>query len=305
MDAFDIEILVSAIFWVPYTLFMFYLFSEHIVRTKNLQSIILALLAVGCVFRCAWFFCYFSFVHYVVSETINRIAMLFQFSGLSVLMYMWCRAVSIAKLTDTAYNETSKSLIAISRMPVAPKDRKGRVQRYQEANQAVLDKIAAGNTYRVYYLITIALNAVTWCFVLGTLAITTNTWYNINIISISIASLALAVGTLLVGVRVSLALHEVLAPVYLASDGATAYSQEQTLRCACMGKYGARCEYTMGLCGLCSLYAFIFNYNQSDTRQGLQMQREVLKVILSVSTITSFFFVLRSFVFLYRPVVKE
>jgi hypothetical protein len=35
------------------------------------------------------------------------------------------------------------------------------------------------------------------------------------------------------------------------------------------------------------------------------MQREVLKVILSVSTITSFFFLIRSFVFLYRPVVKE
>jgi hypothetical protein len=91
----------------------------------------------------------------------------------------------------------------------------------------------------------------------------------------------------------------------MASDGATAYSQEQTLRCVCMGKYGARCEYAMGLCGLCSLYAFIFNYHQSDTRQGLQMQREVLKVILSVSTITSFFFVVRSLCFMYRPLILE
>jgi hypothetical protein len=35
------------------------------------------------------------------------------------------------------------------------------------------------------------------------------------------------------------------------------------------------------------------------------MQREVLKVILSVSTITSFFFVLRSLCFMYRPLILE
>ena len=305
MDTFDQEILISGIFWIPYTLLLWFLFYEHILRSRNTQSLILLCLALGALFRCVWFFCYFSFVNYVASEIVNRFAMLFQFSGLSVLLYMWLRAISIAKLTDTAYNESSRTMVAISKQTVDPKDRKNRLQRYQEANQAVLDKVAGGKSYQLYYRITVAVNVLAWAFVLGTLAITTKMWYNINIISISIACLGLAICTLLVGLRVSLALHEALKPVYLSSGGTPGYSQEQTPRCACMGQYGARCEHLLGCCGLCSLYAFIFDYQQSDTRQGLQMQREVLKVILSVSTITSLFFLVRSFAFLYRPVVKE
>jgi hypothetical protein len=306
MNDFDVEILVSAVVWVPFTILLYYLCREHVTRVRNLQSAILILLALGSTFRCIWFFFYFSFVHYIVSEAINRVALLFQFSGLSLLMYMWVRAISIAKLADTAYNETAKSLVALSRERVAPKDRKSRVQVYQEVNQAVLARIAGGDSYySIYLIVTVAANVVVWCFILGTLAITTNAWYDINIISISVACFILATATLLVGVQVSLALHEVLSPVYMSTEGATGYRQEQTPTCVCMGRYGARCERVLGCCGLCSLYAFIFNYNQSDTRQGLQMQREVLKVILSVSTISSLFFLLRSLCFMYRPVIQE
>jgi hypothetical protein len=221
-------------------------------------------------------------------------------------MYMWVRAISIAKLTDTAYNETSKSLVALSKEKVAPKDRKSRVMIYQEASEAVLSKMGGGESYKTYTYATVVANAVTWCFVLGSLAIETKTWYNINIISISIACLVLAMGTLVVGLQVSLALHQVLSPVYMNTEGATGYRQDQTPRCVCMGRYGAGCETLLGCCGLCSLYAFIFNYRQAEgNRQGLQMQREVLKVILSVSTITSFFFLIRSICFMYRPIIKE
>ena len=314
MDSLTAQILVSGIVWVPYSLLLLYLCYEHYQRGRNLQSQILFLLFLGSAFRCAWFWFYFSFVHYVISEVINRLAMLCQFSGLTVLMLMWIRAISIAKLTDTAFNETSRNIIALSKDTVAvgvkdkairSQERRNRVQRYQEASQAVLTKVTADNLFKRFYMLTAAVNFVVWVFVLASLANTSKRWYDINIISISMVCLAIAFVTLFVGIRVSLALHVALSPVYMSNEGAAAYNQEQNLKCVCMGRYGATCEYVMGCCGLCDLYSFIFNKNKSDTRQGLQMQREVLKVILSVSTITSFFFLIRAFCFLYRPIVEE
>eukprot|EP01032_Pedospumella_encystans_P022176 gene22176-25132_t len=269
---------------------------------------------MGSVFRCSWFWFYFAYVHYIVAEVVNRIALLFQFSGLTVLMLMWIRAISIAKLTDTAYNETSKNLIALSKATVAvgvkdkairSQERRNRVQRYHEASQAVLTKITADNLFRRFYLATAVANLAVWVFVLASLADDSELWYDINIIGLGLVCLIIAFSTLFVGVRVSLALHVALSPVYMSTDGAAAYNQEQVLKCVCMGRYGATCEYVMGCCGLCELYSFIFNTNKSDTRQGLQMQREVLKVILSVSTITSIFFLIRSFCFMYRPLLEE
>ena len=314
MDSFSVEILASAIIWIPYTLLLLYLFFEHYRRSRNLQSQILFLLFMGSAFRCSWFWFYFAYVHYIVAEVVNRIALLFQFSGLTVLMLMWIRAISIAKLTDTAYNETSKNLIALSKATVAvgvkdkairSQERRNRVQRYHEASQAVLTKIAADNLFRRFYFITAVANLAVWVFVLASLSDDSELWYDINIIGLGLVCLIIAISTLFVGVRVSLALHVALSPVYMSTDGAAAYNQEQVLKCVCMGRYGATCEYVMGCCGLCELYSFIFNTNKSDTRQGLQMQREVLKVILSVSTITSVFFLIRSFCFMYRPLIEE
>jgi hypothetical protein len=219
---------------------------------------------------------------------------------------MWSRAIAISKMTDMAYNESAEAnTIENGRDTVMVDTRTLRLQRYREATQAVMMQLTGMNTFQHYIVFTAVVNVAVWGFVLCSLADTSYLWYNINIISISMACLIAALGTLFVGLWVSVALHSALTPVYVANAGSTTYTTDQRLRCVCMGKYGARCEYAMGLCGLCSLYAFIFNYNQSDTRQGLQMQREVLKVILSVSTITSFFFVLRSLCFMYRPLILE
>lgn len=303
----ELEFFVSAIVWVPYTALLFYLFSEHYTRSRNLQSNILLLLASGSVFRCAWFFIDDK-VWWITSEIVNRIALLLQFSGLSLLMLMWTRAIAISKMTDIAFQEsggTETNSMENGRDAVLVDRLKLRLQRYQEATQAVMNKLTSMNSFQHYIIITVLVNVVVWGFVLGSLAEQTEMWYDINIIAISVACVVVAVGTLFVGLWVSTALHVTLSPVYISNSSNATYNKEQVSRCVCMGRYGATCEYVMGCCGLCSLYAFIFNYNQSDTRQGLQMQREVLKVILSVSTITSLFFLFRAFCFIYRPVIEK
>jgi hypothetical protein len=300
-----IEFAISAIVWIPYTFLEFYLFREHLSRSRNLQSNILFFLAAGSVFRCAWFWVDKN-VDYVLSEIINRIALLLQFSGISLLMLMWSRAIAISRMTDAAYNESEKANAVENGRDTVLEDQRGvRLQRYREAMQTVMTKLTGMSTFQNYIAVTVIVNIIVWGFVLGSLANTSDLWYNINIIGISMASLLAAVGTLAVGLWVSVALHSALTPVYVNQQGSTTYTSAQRLRCVCMGRYGARCERVLGCCGLCSLYAFIFNYNQSDTRQGLQMQREVLKVILSVSTISSLFFLLRSLCFMYRPVFLE
>ena len=298
-----IEFGITAVVWIPYSFLLFYLFREHLARSRNLQSNILLFLTAGTIFRCAWFWVAGN-IYYRVAEVLNRIALLLQFSGLSLLMLMWSRAIAISKMTDIAYQENHAEEAALENGRDASMF-DTRLQRYQNAAQEVMSKLTNMNTFQSYIVITVIVNFIVWAFVLGSLASNTYLWYDINIIGISIACLLVAVGTLYVGLRVSIALHVALKPVYLSSGGTPGYSQEQTPRCVCMGQYGARCEHLLGCCGLCSLYAFIFDYQQSDTRQGLQMQREVLKVILSVSTITSFFFLVRSLCFMYRPIILE
>lgn len=296
---------ISAIIWVPYAFLLFYLFREHLSRGRNLQSNILFFLAAGSVFRCVWFWIDYN-VYYVVSEVVNRFALLLQFSGISLLMVMWSRAIAISKMTDAAYNESEKANeIENGRDTVLEDIRGARLQRYRDAMQSVMARLTGMSTFQNYVVVAVAMNIIVWGFVLGSLADQSQLWYNINIIGISMASLLAALGTLAVGLWVSVALHSALRPVYVSQQGSTTYTPAQKLRCVCMGRYGAGCERILDCCGLCSLYAFIFNYQQSDTRQGLQMQREVLKVILSVSTISSLFFLLRSLCFMYRPIIRE
>ena len=304
MTPLEIQFYVSAIVWAPYSCLLFYLFSEHYARSRNLQSNILFLFACGAVFRCVWFFID-NKIYYVTTEVINRIALLLQFSGLSLLMLMWTRAIAISKMTDSAFQESGETSNIESRENGLGDSMIQKMRRYQEATQAVVAKLRSMNSFQHYLIFAVVVNLMVWGFVLGTLADTSYLWYNINIIGISIACFAVAVGTLAVGLWVSTSLHVALSPVYIANGNSNTYQKEEAPKYPCLGRHGAKFDYMLGCCGLWSLYTFIFNYNQSDNRQGLQMQREVLKVILSVSTITSFFFLVRSFCFMYRPVIEE
>eukprot|EP01032_Pedospumella_encystans_P022916 gene22916-25957_t len=220
-------------------------------------------------------------------------------------MLMWTRAIAISKMTDSAFQESGETGNIESREDGLGDSMIQKLRRYQEATQAVVAKLRSMNSFQHYLIFAVVVNVMVWGFVLGTLADTTYLWYNINIIGISIACFAVAVGTLAVGLWVSTSLHVALSPVYIANGNSNTYQKEEAPKYPCLGRHGAKFDYMLGCCGLWSLYAFIFNYNQSDNRQGLQMQREVLKVILSVSTITSFFFLVRSFCFMYRPVIEE
>ena len=90
----------SFLFWIPYTIFMFYLFYEHNIRKQYPQDFIILLFAVGCLCRCLWFGLYSDFGHYNAMQVLNRVAILFQFSAISLLLLMWSRALKVSEDVD-------------------------------------------------------------------------------------------------------------------------------------------------------------------------------------------------------------
>lgn len=91
---------VSCLFWIPYTLFMFYLFHEHNVRKQYPQNFILLLFSLGCLCRCIWFGLYSDFGYYNAMQVLNRVSILFQFSAVSLLLLMWSRALKVSESVD-------------------------------------------------------------------------------------------------------------------------------------------------------------------------------------------------------------
>eukprot|EP01031_Cornospumella_fuschlensis_P036819 gene36819-44663_t len=101
--------LYSGVVWVPYCFLLLYLFFEHRNRHKFPQDLILFLLFTSAVIRCIWYFCYAPFGTYITFIVLNRLAILFQFAAVSVLMTMWARALTITSMADKikTTNETA------------------------------------------------------------------------------------------------------------------------------------------------------------------------------------------------------
>lgn len=100
---------ISGIIWIPYTMFLFYLFWEHHKREKFPQNLIMLLLAIGAIFRTVWFLGYRMYQSALGFLIINRIAILLQFTALSVLILMWMRAL---KITRIAYSKQPSSMLS-------------------------------------------------------------------------------------------------------------------------------------------------------------------------------------------------
>jgi len=356
------EFVESGYIWIPYVLLLIYLYSEHIARGRNLQSNIILLITIGAVLRCIWFILAPQYAAQIGMVFINRLAILMQFSSISILILMWSRAIKISQWTDREYhrmlskdnnsnihskviqsndddavinnhhldeqfskNDNSIFSMAatmnMSTTSVISRTIAEVLAAFKAAHQRATSKLTSEKVFKGYLSVTVIVNIAVWILLLFTFFIgSSQYWYNFNIVAISLASLVAALVTFIEGLRISISLQKTLSPVYVNNDGSSAHIDQErglcndSLCCCCIGsQYSHRIETCInsciGCCGVYSLLRFVFHSQSQQqlliSNQGLYMQKEVLKMILSVTFIISFFFMVRSFGFMYRPIVIE
>lgn len=321
----------SGVCWIPYTGFLLYLTYEHYTRAKFPQDFILLLLTLSAGIRCTWYFLYNDYASFITVIILNRVAILFQFAAISILMTMWVRALIITSIADKIHRnslsqqnavilkgaaDASGTLIRPSQtgtlsqphtsQPHTPQPVKmntlvlnlrrapmsvEKVRELEEKHQQAVIKFETEKLQQHFVFATMTVNFIVWAIILGSLAQRLDSWYEVNLICIGVLCLLEAVVTLVIGFRVAFLLQKELSPVFQA--GAGTYSADTTATGAAAG--------TKGLCaGLVSLYA-LFNGN---VNKSLQLQRDVLKTVINVTMVIFVFFLLRSVAFCIYPVME-
>jgi hypothetical protein len=289
-----VTLFYSGIAWIPYCLLLLYLFHEHNVRHRFPQNLILLFLSISGIIRCIWYLFYDPYGPQPVGIVINRIAILLQFTALSILLMMWSRALKITQNID--------KINTINPAPMTPTER---LQAIRAANEQTLVNKKNIQSQNCYMYITIFINVLVWFVILVTIIFNHyEGWYNVNLIILSVMCLIEGFFTLGVGIRTSLKLQAELAPIYQSNTILNNQYDANNIAASRKNKMTVSCpKYYCG-CGLVRLFRFIFSSKTNNQYRGLQMQREVLKTLLSVTSIVCFFFTIRSFSFLYRPLVE-
>lgn len=248
----------SGVVWVPYTIFLFYLFYEQLQAKRYPQYIILLFLALGTITRCAWFFgSSTGSKSELVYTVLNRLAILFQFTAMSMLILMWSRVVKIKSSGPTL----TKSLLFDNEDPQA--------------------RCIVGTL--------LAINMLTWLFVISTNIGAelkhSEKLYDANIVLLAALCFMEAITIFSVGLYTGLRISRELTPVYMTggSGGSVSVSIQAkgTSRCSCFNE----------------IYVFLRGIDKGEER--LRMQNQVLRKLVILSSILSFFFLIRSFAFIY------
>eukprot|EP01038_Epipyxis_sp_PR26KG_P013841 gene13841-18564_t len=278
-------------------------------------------------------------------QIINRLAILMQFSAVSVLLLMWSRVLKISRLADklkaastqdtgnprnTRTNSTGNSssnsaadpssigtistplhihVVDPYHQPVFPQSPNA----IAETTSQELIRRKIESRQKRYVRLVILLNLIVYGLILGSLAVenkpTTNPspnfdWYDVNIMMLSLLCMLEAVMVLFVGVRTALKISNELSPVYMTSNSNFDHHHQSNN----VGDLYHIQDYFTTCFGLSRLWYFLIRSDHSRLsayRGGLQVQKEVLRTLLSVSAIACLFFVIRSFGFMYRPWILE
>jgi hypothetical protein len=268
-DLFDWEFFISGLVWIFYSILLLYLFHEHNKKFRYPQNIIILLLAFSAIFRTIWFFVYPSYGYLLYAKIFNRVAILWQFSALSVLVLMWSRAV---KIMPFAIKKLSQKARKIFQFP------------NEETNIAELYE----RRIRIYHRVAFLVNIAAWAFILGSLANDSDTWYRTNITALSALCMIEAIVILVVGVNTGYKLQREIAPIYVSATEVPAGIVEP--RQTCLGT-------------TCRLVSFIYRSNSGN--RGLQIQKQILKTLLTTATILSVLFLIRSIVFWFSHEIYE
>ena len=302
----------SGILWIFLTLFMLYLTYEHVERNKFPQNVIIFLLAINMAVRCIWFFNYIKHGDLLIMLIANRTAILLQFSALSILILMWIRALHLTAMADKierlsittqALETPVNASQATSIMGGGKGDNTSNNRlstgstRSSSAETERQVKIATERQQQQTVRAVLLLNVVVWLIILVSLvAEQSNLWYDINIIAISVLCLLQAVFTLGIGLRTAIAMNKELSPVLISNMND--FKQDRPGQRQWLKQFDC--------CGCASLYSiYKLFFSREGSKNGLQLQRQVLKTIIGVSLVIFIFYFLRSLSFLSRPVLGE
>lgn len=270
MQRLQIEYLWSAVIWIPYSCLLLYLVREQVITKRYPQNAIMLLFAMGCCCRCVWFFgAAFDLRAKITFTILNRIAILFQFSGFSLLILMWARVVRARRITVVSEDLNQRS-------------ENDEIQSSKSRQQRL-------NTVRAV----VGLNVVTWLGMIVTIILANksvvevgNTIYNYNILLIGEISFVLAVIVFVVGLLTAIRISRELEPRYVTGI----HNNADTRAAASSASTGV--FFT-------DVYKYLFTSESSQmSRQGrLQTQKEAMRRIVVMSSIASFFMLVRSVTF--------
>ena len=309
---------ISGFVWIPYTLFTWYLYWEHKSRNQYPQYFIIQFLAMGCTARTIWLFIY-PYSNGVWMKVLSRLAMLFQFSAISLLMLMWDRALKVTRQMDKGVNlrTDDRSTLSIRENAMGRTLRllaqeNTRMRTTNESNSSAISSLSEYETRRELDMESlvrkrvawIAVNVVAYLLIIGSVIVeTSETVYQINLCLIGLMSLIVDVGILNVGLSNYFRLRRELKPVFMNSSAQEA-SVTATGHSAGQSEKG-KCRMVLSYC-CCGLDSFLLNWNSSDAGAGgahsvLKMQAQVIRVLLWVSMTVAIFFFIRAFCFIYFP----
>lgn len=174
----------SGIFWIPFTICLFFLYLEQKKYERYPHKHISFLLFCGSFLRMFWFLCY-SIHNMEFMLYINRICILFQSTALSFLILMWSRALKVSSIED-------KRKLQIEVMNSHPNSMHNSTGGITTGNLVKpLPKIdpsilKTDEKFRYYMRINIIVNCLLWTVMLVTLigSMYYDPLYNINIIFI-------------------------------------------------------------------------------------------------------------------------
>ena len=304
---------------------MFYLYHEHKSRNQYPQYFILQLLAMGCFVRCVWFFLAPSYKTAISMQILNRLAILFQFSAISLLMLMWDRALKVTnnidrqvKIRAALEKRTEESFLRnalkiLDAQVAGGGTRENSIDTIRSSGGASfsptadqIEKIQRANLWLIRKrILWVVVNVTFYLFVIITIfAVQDNLWYAINLVSIAVLCVVVNIGILKVGLSNYFRLKRELSPVYVNSTAQqpsrSTYRPQQ------------ECSNCYGLCSkcFCGLDTFLFgrgggSISGHSSTLGLRMQAQVIRVLLLVSFTVAIFFIIRAFCFLYGPVVEQ
>lgn len=306
---------ISGVLWVPYTFFLFYLFYEHHVREKFPQNMIMLLLAMGSVVRTVWLFGAHAYQPSIPFLILNRLAILLQFTALAVLILMWLRALQITKIAYAKQNTESTTAALSFHSPQLVRvdshhseySNSGHLSRpseHRSSMHALMFREVETRHRKVVKYAGVFIFCI-WVVILVSLigdVQVGHTDYDANVIMISSLCLMEAVFTLVVGLRTAVILQKELAPVFLTSSAVKGRRGMTQTRLMSHDSEAGQPLSLRGMCSqmidCCGMRAFVNLYRlffyRSDSALGLQLQRDVLRSLLTVSFVTFIFFFLRA-----------
>lgn len=284
---------VSALLWVPYTFYLFYCFWQS--RKRNLfpQAFIHFLLAMGTAVRCIWFYLAAYYVGSPGIDTLNRIAILLQFSAVTLVMLMWSRAFKMAEINDG--NRRSRQPSSLGRSgtghglaPLAHGSTNGMSSSGMNAlgaNKVIeaqrLRMVAQHHVMLQRKFICLALNFIVWFVILFTLLYHFSyshmtLLYQSSEVFLSCCCLFVSIGILVIGMNNYNRIRSELQPVYVLAG-----TKEETKH-----------VFTAFL-------RFLLGYLDIANEHTLQAQTQILRTICKVSIVVSVFYAIRAFLYIW------